>query len=428
MIGSIPYIIEFKDNIYQVIGKNIETIQKFEASKGDKFLICDFPGSVSKVMTVESPVKYAESMVVRKLHEEGEFDEPVSIITHQKRKSGDKSTEIFFTAVASKIYAQYIDRINEQEDTVILFSLYTVLFNLFKKLPSNKPFAIVFRHSTYADLIIGTQKRIIFASRCTGFDTSQEQVSALWDMVARDISVAEEDNFIEIDKVICVNWIDTHTDEIIDNQYLEYQPFKEDKVFYENEAVNVSFINVIKMLSAWMGSTKRYNALLYYTKNFSSIAAFLLLFVAVGLIAGYVHFSKKATLIKQNEKHIMARIDGLKKEISLKPVTTDFDSVFKFVDGLYLYKNAPSFRHLINDIEKGLFSAAKVESLKITYTGTEAKTEVYGSIKLDFDNAYQGYQILVKNLMNKGYTIIENNFNTQINRSEFRLIFSRSIQ
>lgn len=428
MLRSRQYIVELREAVYRIKGKTIDTIQKFESSAGDKFLICDFPGSISKVMLVDAPIKYAEAMAVRKLHEEGEFDEPVSIITHQKRRVGGRSTEIFFTAVTTKVYTQYLERIKEHDDTVILFPLNSVLFSLFKKLPTNKPSAVVFRHDTFADLIIGTHKRIFFTSRCTGFDSSQEQVSALWDMVARDISFVEEEHQVELDKVICINWVDTYSDEKVENQYLSYEPYKEELMNYENQPVPVSFPRVLKQISARKGVTKTPSLFLYYTRKMYPIAATLLLAAAIGLFSGYLNFDKKANALNITQKQITSRIQTLNRQISLKPLSKDFHDTYDFVNTLYYNKKAPSFKGVIHDIEQGLFPAAVLQNLTITYSDDQVNAEAYGTIDLGFENAYQGYQVLVKNLANKGYTIKTNDFNTQIDRNEFRLIFSRSIR
>ena len=132
-MGHAKQILEIDNLTYSVEGSKINTIDRFESVIGDKLFICNFAGAVTRVMTIDAPVKYAESMVIRKLQEEGEFDEAVTILTHLKRKRGSKSTEIFFTAVKSQLYLQYQDRIEDHNDSVILFPLYAILFNFLKK-------------------------------------------------------------------------------------------------------------------------------------------------------------------------------------------------------------------------------------------------------------------------------------------------------
>jgi len=49
-------------------------------------------------MTVEVEPKYAELIVDRKLRESGDFDESVTVITHQKKRKGSKTTVFFYSA------------------------------------------------------------------------------------------------------------------------------------------------------------------------------------------------------------------------------------------------------------------------------------------------------------------------------------------
>ncbi|MBU2452094.1 MAG: hypothetical protein KJ668_02135, partial [Proteobacteria bacterium] len=79
------HVIELDDVTYRLSGQTLETHKDFQSVRGCKFLVSDFDKSISRVMHVEADIKYAEAIVVRSLQDEGEFDEPVSIITHWKK-------------------------------------------------------------------------------------------------------------------------------------------------------------------------------------------------------------------------------------------------------------------------------------------------------------------------------------------------------
>ncbi len=426
-MGHEKQILEFENLTYYVKGSKIDIIDRFESVIGDKLFICNFQGAVTRVMTIDAPVKYAESMVIRKLQEEGEFDEPVTILTHLKRKRGSKSTEIFFTAVKSKLYLQYQDRIEDHDDLVILFPLYTILFNFLKKVSSKDPCAVVFRHGRFADILVGTKKRVLFASRCTGFDESQEQISSLWNMVEQDISQVEKDNLIKIEKIICLNWVDTCTDKAIQELSSKYYAFNEEQISFQDTICDISFLKAVRMVPARMGITKKTGWLLYYSRQFAHIAAFLLLLFSFGFIAFYFSYANKTDVIEQDIVKVEEQISKMNKQIALKPLNKEFSSVFSFVNDLHLYKNTPSFKTIIHDMDTAVFEPLILENLKINYTGKNVTTEIYGVIHSDFDSAYKGYQILLKTLEKKGYIITENSFNTRIDQSEFKLIFSGSL-
>jgi len=429
-MGSAQHIIEFENTSFLVSGTHISNIERFEESTGDKLLVCDFEGAITRVMNVEAPVKYAEAMVIRTLQEEGDFDEPVTILTHQKNKRGDRTTEIFFTAIPSHLYIQYLERINEHEDAIILVPLYAVLFHFLKKIPAKKHIAVVFRHGRFADLLVGNKKRVIFASRATGFDETQEQVASLWDMVRQDIATAQEDSPIKIEKVICLNWVDTYTDKTIKDLPPDpkYFAFKEEPVFFQGQTCNLSFLKAVKMVPATMGVTKSSGMMLFYTRKFSYAAILVLFFFAIGLTALSFHYKKNSGVIEQDIARMNQRINKMTQQISLKPFNKEFTPVFSFVDQFEFYKNAPSFKTIIHDMDSGLFNIGIIENIRITYSDKDVKTDVYGTIESDFESAYKGYHILKKTIETKGYSIIEDSFNTRIDNSEFRLIFSRDIQ
>ena len=75
------YAIEIDESLYYLSGKEISDVDSLSAVDRCKFLVSDLERSISRVMTVDSETKYAEAVVVRSLQEEGEFDEPVSVIT-----------------------------------------------------------------------------------------------------------------------------------------------------------------------------------------------------------------------------------------------------------------------------------------------------------------------------------------------------------
>jgi len=427
-MGFKQHIIELGGISYRVLKNKVDIVDKFESVPDDAALICDLPGSISRVMTVEAPIKYAEAMVIRKLQEEGEFDEAVSVITHQKIKRSAKSTQIFFTAVASKIYLQYLDRIEEHDDITILIPIYTVLFNFLKKISSSKPVALIFRHGTFADVLIGTKKRVYFSSRCTGFDTSPEQISSLWEMVSNDIETVQEENKFELDQIICMNWLDTCSDDVINHVNPDYIEVEKETFFFQNEPCNISFLNAVKLVPVTMGKNHKRDWFLYWSRKVSLAAALLLLGVSLALIGIQYYFIQKTDGVKTEISQVEKNIGQMQKKISLKPFNPQFNEAFSFVDDIDYNQKAPSFKAILHDMGKGLLSPVKVENLKITYTDKEVKTEVYGRIKSNFDTAYKGYQVLLKTLENNGYEITESSLNTQIEQSEFRFTFTGRIQ
>ena len=187
---STQYVVELDNTFYNCSGDRLEKVEDLRDIKGDRWFISDLPGAVSRTMTVESPVKYVEVMVRKHLQEAGEFDEPIKIITHWKKKKGGNTTDIFFTALPSRLYYQYHDQAKDRQDNLLLFPLYSILYGVLKRMRHSNPVAVVFQHGRFADLIIGRRKRVFYANRCMTLDHSGEQISSLWEMVRSDIQYA----------------------------------------------------------------------------------------------------------------------------------------------------------------------------------------------------------------------------------------------
>ena len=263
--NSRRYVIELDGITYGFSKNRLEQIVELKDLEGDKWLVTDMHEAISRTMTVDAEYKYVEIMVRRKLQESGEFDEPVSIITHWKKKKGKNTTDIFFTALPTQIYYSYLDRIKEDENNIILFPLYSVLFGILKRIRSKKPVAVVFLHNRFADLIIGTKNRIYYANRCVAFDTSNEQLAALWDTIRTDIKGAKADHGIEVSKVFWHNWTDSAPEpDWSDEPEIKISCFDREDVSFEKEKQAISFLKAVRAQPCSASSSPSLAKVFYY--------------------------------------------------------------------------------------------------------------------------------------------------------------------
>ena len=207
------YIIELDGIVCSLAEDRLEEISDPKGVKGDKWFISDIPGTVSRVMTIEAPYKYVEVMLRKKLQETGEFDGPISIITHWKKKKGKGATDIFFSAIPTDAYFQYLEQSKEAEDLMMVFPVSSVIYSVLKNIRPEKPVAVIFQHGRSADLLVGSHKRVYYSNRNVAFDTSPEQIAVLWGTILHDMKGVEEDNKIEIDKIVLLSWIDSQEKE-----------------------------------------------------------------------------------------------------------------------------------------------------------------------------------------------------------------------
>lgn len=427
-MGIKPHIIEMDGAVWSVSGNQVQAVDRFESVPGDKRLMIDFPSGLSRVMTVEAPFKYAETMVVRKLQEEGEFDESVTILTHWKKKRGPKNTQVFFTAVSTDTYIRFTDRIQEHGHTVVFFPLYQVLYHFLTKAAGKSPAAVVFHHDRFADIIIGSSRKVLLASRCTAFDTTPDQIESLWDMVMTDISAAENDHDLTIDRIFLLNWMDTALTLPESSTPDRFLTVNQAPVFYQGNPCSATFLKAAGMLPVHRGTVSKSGLLLYALRKGAFLAVFLFFIACLGITGLYWKVDHAADLIGRQIAQTEDRISQLRKTVSIQPANIRFDPTFAFVTELSTIRNTPSFKQILSDIQAGLFQPAVLKNVAVSYTGREVKIELYGSVNSGFDNAYKGYQSFVRHLEETGYQIEKSDFNTRINLSEFKLVFLRSIR
>jgi hypothetical protein len=422
------YAIELDGITYTFSGDRIEQIVDLKDIEGDRFFVSDMQEAITRTMTVEAPVRYVEVMVRRKLQESGEFEEPVSIITHWKRRKGKNAADIFFTALPTRLYYQYLDQIKEHEDSVLLFPLYSVLYQALKNIRPQDPVAIVFQHSRFADLIIGTKKRIYYANRCIAFDTSEEQISGLWDMVKTDIRTIETENRIKVARILLLNWIDSGIPPGWQDETEQVYSFEEEAISFSEKEYHISFLKALRMLSGISGISPWTDKTLYYTRRSSPYFNAIFFLGALSLIGGYFWYGQKVDLLQNDLIALEQKRNAIQMETSRETPQLEYKETLAFVRELAFYQRAPSYKEVINDISDARSSDMKVDVLKIDYSKDEMMAEIFGMVQAPFDLAYKGYQGFVETLTKKGYFIKESSFNTEINSSEFLLTFKKRIQ
>jgi len=427
--NSKQYAIELDGMTYGLSGNRLKQVLEYTNINTDIYLISDLQEAISRTMTIESPAKYVEVMLRKNLQESGEFDEPLSIITHWKKKKDHNTTDIFFTALPARILYQYYDRIRQNEDSVILFPLYSVLFSMLKKVRSKEPVAIVFQHNRFADLIIGTNKRVYYANRCVAFDESEEQISTLWNAVRNDINAAEAENRIKVNKVFKFLWLNSAVppewpEDIKDDIYFT----GEDTILLDEEEYHLPFLKAIQAMSGISGISPPREKVFYYTKRYSpylnaafSLAAFL-------LVAGAFWYNHQANIINHKLTVTEERKSEIQREISWDIPRVSYGELLSFVGNLAYCQNAPSYKEVINDVSYAVSTDMKVDVLKADYTKDELQLEIFGKSAASFDKAYKGYQMFETILKEKGYSIDESKFDTEISSSVFIMKLRKKIR
>ncbi|OGR13590.1 MAG: hypothetical protein A2277_07145 [Desulfobacterales bacterium RIFOXYA12_FULL_46_15] len=423
------FVLELDGATYHLSSHILEKKSDFQSVSGCKFLVSDFEKSISRVMHITGDIRYAEAIVARALQDEGEFDEPVTVITHWKKKQGGKNVDIFFTALTSRVYLQYLDTIVEHPDFLTLIPVFCVLAGFINQLNPNDPIAVIFRHNRFADLVIGKKNQFYLATQCTAFDTSEEQIAVLWEIVSREISSNIRETNVAIKKAIVLNWIDTKED-LPTLKDLEIEPYiiETEPIAHENTLCLISFTRALQMFPVMEAITPGRGKLFFYADKLSP---FIMAFFAISILLmlyGSFFFQSKTGPLKGNIAVLEEKLHHISRMALSQPRESDYLDTLKFIDSLFQNRNLPSCKGIINDISMGISSSTIVEELKIDFPDRGLKISLTGRVEADFDTAYKEYQTLVSGLQKEGYTVDGNTFNTRIDSSRFELTLSRSIK
>lgn len=418
------YILEIGDNIFRYHNGHFSQIEDISDQEEPVWLITNFPSetqkTISRVSTVETELKYSGLMAGKKLQEEGEFTEPVHIITHTGKKKGENRSELFYTAVAAKRFHHYQDRINESPATFLIFPLYRVLLLIIRKMQTKQPVALIFRHGRHADLLIACHKKVYYANRSTSFDLSNDQVNALWGMIHNDLTTVEREHKINLSQCVICNWFDAQDQPDWPERTISQTPSR--LVTIDGESKDCSLLPLLDLLSASDSISPAIEKLTHTAKQIIPIAQLILVIFTTGLFAGTTILQTKTAAVRQEITMVKQEIVTL-GQFSLA-AKVDYQETLKLLTTLNNYRVSKTFKSLINDLSSAVSPHMVIEQVIAGVENNEMKIELRGSINAGFQTAYQGYQNLIRNLKHNKYTIQDSTFNTEIDQAEFILTYT----
>ena len=412
-------VVELDGQTFQYEEGQLSLLSDFGDLSEECFLITDMRESIAKTMTVEAPVRYAELMVRRRLQEAGEFEEPVTIVTHWKKARGKNTTDIFFTAVPTRLSLYYTENLCEGPHAVVVFPIHTLLYNTLKRLKSKKPVALVFQHGRFADLLVGTYRRIYYAVRCTAFDDSHEQLLALWESVRSEIQMAESEHRLKIARMVVLDWIDSGPLPQWDDQVdIDLIAFTADKLWSQEGLRSTSFFAFSKKLSVFQSISPLKEKLFWAASIWTPAITLFLLLTTFGLWGGGLYFSNRTEELITRKEALRKEYSQLRSNLPVLSSGKDYKPTLNFIKGLTAYENIPSYKQVIADLAAAMSTSMILEVLNLTYSANELKLELYGPIKAPFNQAHAAYQRFIKIVTQKGYAISESKFDTVIDESK----------
>ena len=427
--GSLNYIIELDGSLYRLYRDQLEPIEDHKDVDGEKWLITDMQDAISRTMTVNASVRYVDVMVRKRIQESGEFEENVAVISHWKQKKDVNTTDICFTALPARMYGHYRELGKDSDESMLVFSLYSVLLNTLRQLRSQRPVAVVFQHDRFADLVVGTKNRVLYANRCVAFDTTPEQISALWNTIKSDIQTVEQENRIRVEKQYVLTWIDSG--ELPDNDTsFDYEicRFEEDTLHMEHQIKRLSFTRAIKQMSGAKSISQPVDKICYYARQAIPYLNMAFLALAILLAGVYFYYQQQSSKAEQLAAKLTTAVEQFNFQIPEDIDQQQLDSTLGFLQEISAYSRTPSYKRLINDVSQSITGEITVDVFKVNYASDKVEAELFGRVNSPFKNAHKKYQELLNGLKLRGYSVVHSRFDTEINTSQFLLKIARTIQ
>lgn len=419
------YLIELDGLYYRFSDGEVTQLEDYQTEEADFWFISDLPESISRLMSLDTIPKYADILAGKKLQESGELVESPQVIRHWHKKRGKNRTDFFFTALPSRIYQQYVDYIERSNNSVMLFSIYSLLLRIIQKTSSKKPVALIFRHSRFADILIASSKQVYSANQFTAFDQSQEYLNSLWEMIERDIERVEKENRITVDKTLLVNWFDAVDQPAWkDDPARKFYSIETTEAQFEGQKQSCSFLKALDFLTIGSSISDTREKIFYLSGITAPYANYALLFFALFFFAGSFWYSYKTGDVQKEIVSTQATLDNV-VQVALEEEIFYLDKI-SFLEKLDYCRQIPSFKQVVNDISTSLSKDMVVEQLRIENQPEKMSAELLGSVDADFKKSYRGYQLLISNLQKNNYTITDSSFNTQIRNAEFILKFEKA--
>lgn len=432
MIGksSRQYIIELDDETYLYRHGQFSQIENTAEVDGESWVLTDFPSAtqstISRVATVETEAKYASIMIAKKLQEEGEFTEPVQVVSHVSRKRGRHDTVVFYTALTLDLFHQYQDLSRNSSDALLVFPVHKILLQICRKISGQQPVALVFRHGRYADLLIASQKTVYSASRATCFDQSEEQIQTLWDVIGDDIDRVGREKKLSLRQCVVCNWFDaTDKPDWPERPGIDIVETPSTQVTIDGESRSCSLLPMLDILSAGDSISPASDKISCFLKRWLPLAQIVLVVLAAGLWAGATLLQAKTASLEEEimlAKHQLGELTSYSLDKKV-----DYAESLDLLKRLDRYRVSKSFRSVINDLSAAVSNQMLIEQVKVDVQNDAMNVQIRGTVHADFQTAYHDYQKLIQFIQRNNYEVVENSFNTEIDQAEFLLVYKSPV-
>jgi hypothetical protein len=434
LLSQPELVIELDGELHQLKGTTLTPLMDSrEIEGGAALLFTDFQDSLSRVMLVETEAKYAEMLVWKQLREMGEIEESAHIITHWKKKRAKGSSELFFTALPTTIYHQYVTQVANHNHSLLLFPLYEALWHVLRDSASGSdPVAVLFGHGRYVEVLVGTSSQIYSVTRMTAYAPDEMSMLTLWDSLQQELLTVSREKHIQLSKLVGFHWLQDNTQfhnaiqNLASELDIKAQELPVETYHLGEKEYQSSLPGVLQKVSAARAALPQADIVRYFSNRIAPWVTAVLLLFSVGLGATGLLLSWQGASIEEEANKLQQEINRQSSAIPKPP--DSFKPLLSFAEELRDVRNTPSYRTIINEISETVPVGVTVHSLSIERQEGQLQVQLVGWVDATFHQAQGAHQRFLNALRRLGYQIMDQQFTTNIDASSFMLNMQREIE
>ncbi|MBF0143820.1 MAG: hypothetical protein HQL57_09005 [Magnetococcales bacterium] len=473
-------VVEVDGRTLHLKRRTAHTVKEMDDLVGDKWLITDFGrGAQPHSLTLDAPVRYAETVAARRLQELGEFQEGGRILCHWKQARDGGKTEMFCTPVPGEAVSGYEDRSRADGFHHLVFSVNSLLYSCLKRHGGAVGTVVLFEHDRHVDFAVGKRGKVLASGRVSAYSADFEARKGLAEAVAEELRGVQERTKVKIEKVVHFAWLvgveeersqatgassgtapsfanfgeETASEDtgketgtgwastgtaaiskargrLLNSEWVRLlaKGFKAEAEVLkpqvydleENQFLVSSISRVVDTLSDSLAINGLLPVWLYRGQRLMPVVALGAWLLITGVYFTGVFFQKSANHL---QGQITALEDsGFSTSESLPPTPADYKEILQFSERLSRLKEVRPVRQVLSDLsfaEKGemAFDSVRIEYDKLS----RAVVTLSGRIASGFAQSSADHEAFLNAIRSKGYEIVDSRFSTDINSLTFNL-------
>ncbi len=428
------FILELDDHRYQLKGNKLVILGETDPVDGDKWIISDFEGAAPDVITVDSPMRYVDAVIEKRLREKGALVGGGRVLILRKHRRGSRATEAYYVAVPAALYAKYASAAVDDESHQLVFPLHGLLARGLGDLRTRKSAAILLVHDRHVDILVGDNHRTYGAFRAS-WHRSGEDKSKLIENITNGLRGIEHENNIRINKLHSHYWLveqpkDTAWMRKIssDLDVTMVQP-KFKKLIHQGKNFYSSVPTLLKKLSATDSISTPGQKYGYRAQQLMPWAAAAMIVISLGAAAATLYWKDQA-------RNFMVESAIIQGSLTLPEpgpavLKAAYEKPLELANTLGRAQISPSIQNLLAELSASVSNKLTFDEIAVNYPDDKSHIEltlVGQSEKPEDDDGVATFNIFLSALRQRGYTLVNSELKTDVNNFYFLVRLERSLK